>query len=46
MSELKEPQLAYFLGLCIGRGSFLDSSMLIEFNYKTDKFQLPPVVYY
>ena len=42
MSDLKEPQLAYFLGLCVGRGSVLNSSMVIEFNYKTDSFKLPP----
>jgi len=42
MLNLNQPELAYFLGLCVSRGHFSDSKMTVSFNYKTKKIQLPP----
>ncbi|MDE0118433.1 MAG: hypothetical protein OXM55_00295 [Bdellovibrionales bacterium] len=42
MSELNQPELAYFLGLCITRGYFSDSKIIVNFSYKKRSFNLPP----
>ena len=42
MSELNQPELAYFLGLCITRGYFSASKIIVNFSYKKSRFSLPP----
>ena len=43
MSEpLNQPELAYLIGLCITRGYSSNSKIIINFNYKTENFSLPP----
>lgn len=39
---LNSPELSYFLGMCIARGSFVDSKIFVRFKYKNKKFNLPP----
>ncbi len=42
MQALNKPELSYFLGMCIARGYFVDSSIIVRFKYKNKRFKLPP----
>lgn len=42
MLNLNQPELAYLIGLCVTRGYFSDSKIIINFNYKKETFKLPP----
>ena len=42
MQQLNQPELAYLIGLCITRGYFSDSKIIVDFTYKKESFKLPP----
>lgn len=44
MQQVDQPYLAYFLGMCVSRGEFINSQMRIAFRYSSDKIYSPPDV--